>query len=266
MQTFAALDELAGAIGGTASGVRDYSSNNVVADNDDIVVAIGKLDAAIGSAALLKDCAFIADEAIPATTDGPRLVASTTSSRNVELANASTTGTNVDVVGFATGDDYADTATINLGDCVVAAGTLGGFTGLTIGAPYYADPAGEGDITTTVTTTEDEWVVPVGVAISATELMVNIGTPVQVVISKAVEVNIWFRSTGNGVGTGAGENGFTINPGDIWVDNDDTIQNPTKNATDRYTVYVNRIQWVGAGVALTSTNINNNFTAVGKQN
>jgi len=262
----AALDELAAAIGGTDSATRNYSSNNVVADNDDLVVAIGKLDAAVSSAGLLKDCAFIADEAIPATTDGPRLVASTSTSRNVELANASDTGTNVSVVGFATGDDYSDTATIDQGDCVVSHGVLAGFTGLTIGAVYYADPAGEGDIIDTAPTAVDEWVVPVGVAISATELMVNIGDAVQIVDTKAVEVNIWFRSTGNGAGTGAGEAGFTIDPGDIWVDNDVSVQNPTKNSTGRYTIYVNHTQWVGAGAALTSTDIKDNFTAVGKQN
>lgn len=43
------LAEVAVAIGGTSSTVRDYSSSTAVADNDSVVVAVGKLDARVGA-------------------------------------------------------------------------------------------------------------------------------------------------------------------------------------------------------------------------
>ncbi len=56
---------------------------------------------------------------------------------------------------------------------VVGAGRMIGFTSLTIGYVYYVDPATPGAITSTKPVTSGQYVVPVGMAISATEILVN---------------------------------------------------------------------------------------------
>lgn len=263
-----ALDELAAAIGGADSTTRDYSSNVYVADNDDLVTAIGKLDAAISAAVAphLSDCNYVAAEGINATTSGPQLVAMTATGRNVELANASNTGTNTDVVGFATGADYVSTDDIDQGDCLVSDGVLSGFTGLTIGATYYADPSTEGAITDTKPSTRGEWILPVGVAISATELYVELQPAVEVAGAGYSETVIWFRDTSTTADQGIGENGFSIDEGELWLDNDVTVQNPAKSGTGRYTLYVCTLDWSGTGAAVTTTDISDHFTPIGKQN
>jgi hypothetical protein len=264
--TQAALDELLDAIGGASTTVRAYSSTNYVAANDNLVVAIGKLDAAISalSSNQILDVTFVAAEAISAST-GPKLVAMTGTGNNVELANASDTGTNVEIAGIAVaGTDY--NASDPMTDGVVTDGVLGGFTGLTPGAPYYADPTVEGGITSTVPSTVGQWVVPVGVAKSATELVVRIGEPTEIVpAQKALGRNVWFRDTSATAGDGIGETGFTMEVGDIWIDNDTTVQNPRKNGTGRYTQYMVKVAWTGAGSAITSQQIKDNFIATGKQ-
>jgi hypothetical protein len=66
-------------------------------------------------------------------------------------------------------------ATTTLGGTgwVAQAGVLSGFTGLTAGAVYYADPASPGGITATKPTTSNQYLVPVGMAISTTQLAIN---------------------------------------------------------------------------------------------
>jgi hypothetical protein len=265
-QVEAALTELAAAIGGTNSTTRDYSSNTYVADNDSLVVAIGKLDAAVSNFVTnrLLDKTLVAEGAIDATSDGPRLVGYGASSNHVSLLDASQS-TLAEPIGFATGDDYVDEDTIDQGDGVVFSGLLPGFTGLTPGAAYYADPANPGDITSTVPTTLGYWIIPVGVAITATQLLVRIGEPNQIVpAEKTQQVGIHFKST-DATSSGLGENGYVVTKGDIWIDNDDTVQNPTKSGTDRHTAYIALSTWTGTGASLTPTDINTNFVAIGTQ-
>lgn len=263
----AALTELAAAIGGASTTARDYSSNNYVLDNDSLVVAIGKLDTAISliSADKIKTLTLVAEGAINATTNGPRLVGYGTATGKVSLLDASLS-TLHEPAGFATGDDYLTTETIDQGHGTVMAGLLAGFTGLTPGAAYYADPANPGDITATVPTTLGYWIVPVGMAVSATQLIIRIGEPNQIVpAEKTQQVGIHFKST-DATSTGLGENGYVVAKGDLWVDNDDTVQNPDANGTDRHTLYVCKVAWTGTGASVTSGNIASNFTAIGRQN
>lgn len=263
-----AIDELIVAIGGASTTTRDYSSNVYVADNDSLVVAIGKLDAAIGAMTSDKvvSLAFTANEAIAAATNGPRLVSADGAAFKVNLAVAGATGPKVEIVGFATGADYASNGAINQGQGVVMSGLLGGFTGLTPGATYYANPAQNGGITNVIPTTVGEWIIPVGVAVSSTTLVVRIGEPNEIVPAQpALQRAIHFKSTAGTAG-GLGETGYAVAVGDLWIDNDDTVQNPTKTGTDRYTVYVCKQAWTGAGSALTSGNINTYFQAIGRQN
>ncbi len=49
--------------------------------------------------------------------------------------------------------------------------------GLTPGAPYYLDPTTAGKITPTAPTTAGQYVVPIGIAFSTTQLDVFVGTP-----------------------------------------------------------------------------------------
>lgn len=263
----AALDEIMAAIGGTSMAARDYSSNVYVADNDDLVTAIGKLDAAIGALAAdrLVIKTLVADGAIAAATNGPRLVGFGSAANDVSLLDASAASIK-EVVGFATGADYADNAAINQGDGVVITGILAGFTGLTPGAQYYANPASAGGITATVPSTVGHWIVPVGVALNATTLLVRIGEPNQVVVAeKTQQVGIHFKSTAGAAG-GVGETGYAIAPGDLWIDNDASVQNPTKSGTGKFTVYVCTVAWTGSGAGITSGQIASNFAVIGKQN
>lgn len=259
----AALSEIMTAIGGTSSIARNYSSNTTVADNDSLVVAIGKLDAAIGAIAAdkLVITGLIADGAIASTTNGPRLVGYGTNANDVSLLDSGS-ATIKEVVGFAYGPDVADNASVT----VASTGVVSGFTGLTAGAAYYANPAAAGGITTTVPSTIGQWIVPVGVALNTTTLLVRIGEPNQVVAAeKTQQVGIHFRSTASTASTGLGETGYAVAAGDLWIDNDATVQNPTKSGTGKYTVYVCSVAWTGAGAALTSGNLASNFVAIGVQ-
>lgn len=263
-----ALDELIAAIGGASTTVRDYSSNAYVADGDDLVTAIGKLDAAIAatSADRVKSFAFTANEAIAAATNGPRLVSADGAAFKVNLTVSGATGPKVEVVGFATGADYAVNSAINQGDGIVLSGLLGGFTGLTAGSTYYADPATPGSITSTVPNVVGQWVIPVGVAVSATTLAVRIGEPTEIVPAlPAIQKAVHFKSVA-GTSGGLGESGYTVAVGDIWICNDATLQDPRTNGLGRYTVYVCKQAWTGAGAALTSTVMNTYFQSIGRQN
>ena len=265
----AALDGLAGAIGGTDQATRDYSSNVYVTDDDDIVTAIGKLDAAIAAVDVSKvnSLVFNADGAINASTNGPQLVATGTAALDAALANPGTTGTQrIRVLGFATGADYADNDPINQGDGVVFSGLLGGFTGLTSGAVYYADPSTPGAITSTRPSGRGEYAIEVGVAVSTTQLLVRIQEPIVATNSLFHERKIHFRDSSGNANQGIGASGYNIKKGEIWIDDDTTTQNPTKGGTGRYTLYICVVEWTGAGAALTAGDIQTNFTAAGRQN
>lgn len=72
----------------------------------------------------------------------------------------------VDVLGFA-----RKAALINASVEIVTGGVLKGFTGLSVGTLYYLGL--NGAITTTAPSTNGSWVVSVGMAVSATELVIN---------------------------------------------------------------------------------------------
>jgi len=76
-------------------------------------------------------------------------------------------GETVKVVGFVAAN----------GAIATTGGTLDGFVGLTAGARYFLSGATAGAITTTPPT--EGYVAPVGIAISATKLAINIGSPIQ---------------------------------------------------------------------------------------
>lgn len=263
----AALTELLQAIGGTSTAVRDYSSNVYVNDNDSLVVAIGKLDAALG--AMLTDRVvtknLTANEAINAATNGPRLVEADGTAFKVNLAVVGSVGPKVDAVGFATGADYAANAAINSGDGVVLSGICTGFTGLAPGAQYFADPASPGSITSTVPNVVGQWVLPVGIALSPTVLLVRIGEAVEIISSlPPQQLGLHKRDTSAGA-NGIGEAGYSVSQYDIWVDADATVQNPTKSGNTRVTMYICKQAWVGAGLAISAAQIRQYFVAVGTQ-
>jgi len=88
---------------------------------------------------------------------------------NVSKADVSAGGAASRVIGFAEASAI-DTATVN----VCSEGVLAGFTGLTAGARYFADPATAGAITTTTPVGTGNTIVQVGYAKSATELHIHI--------------------------------------------------------------------------------------------
>ncbi len=55
----------------------------------------------------------------------------------------------------------------------------GGSGGLTRGVPYYLSPATAGRLTTTKTVVSNQFVVPIGIALSATDLLIQTGSPVK---------------------------------------------------------------------------------------
>lgn len=69
---------------------------------------------------------------------------------------------------------------------IITSGVLTGFSGLTSGAAYYADPTIIGAITATKPTAPGKWVIPVGFAISSTAIKINISTPYQINTSLVV--------------------------------------------------------------------------------
>lgn len=70
-----------------------------------------------------------------------------------------------------------NTAADNAAVEVQRKGKMGGFTGLTPGARQYLDPANPGDLTETRPTGSGEFVVVIGIAKNATDLIIDIKTP-----------------------------------------------------------------------------------------
>lgn len=62
---------------------------------------------------------------------------------------------------------------------IATSGVIGGLTGLTVGDRYFLSAGTAGVITNAAPSTDGQFVVPVGVAVSATELAINLGTPVR---------------------------------------------------------------------------------------
>jgi hypothetical protein len=58
-------------------------------------------------------------------------------------------------------------------------GPLDGFSTLTIGARYYANPASPGGITSSIPTTAGQWAQYVGWAMSTTKLFIELGIPLK---------------------------------------------------------------------------------------
>lgn len=88
---------------------------------------------------------------------------------NVSKADVSGSGAPSRVIGLAKAG-AADTASVE----VCSEGVLTGFTGLTAGARYYADPATPGGITTTTPVGTGNTIVQVGYAKSTTDLHIHI--------------------------------------------------------------------------------------------
>jgi len=88
---------------------------------------------------------------------------------NVSKCVVSSGGAASQGMGFAT-NSAIDTGSVN----VQSEGILNGFTGLTPGARYYADPATPGLITSTLPVGTGNTIVQVGYAKSATELHIHI--------------------------------------------------------------------------------------------
>lgn len=85
-------------------------------------------------------------------------------------ANAAAT---VQAIGLAT-------ATIANGavGAYQTAGTLAGLSGLTAGAVYYLDPSTAGATSVTAPSTVGQYVVRIGIAVSTTEMMIDIQEPI----------------------------------------------------------------------------------------
>lgn len=107
---------------------------------------------------------YIADEALAA-----RDALYISAADNVSKADVSAGGAASQVVGFAKAA-AADTDPVT----VVSEGVLTGFTGLTAGSRYYANPATPGGITTTVPVGTGNTIVQVGYAKSTTALHIHI--------------------------------------------------------------------------------------------
>jgi hypothetical protein len=88
---------------------------------------------------------------------------------NVSKCDASGGGAASQGIGFVT-SSAADTDPVN----VQSEGVLNGFTSLTAGARYYADPATPGLITSTLPTGTGQTIVQVGYAKSTTEMHIHI--------------------------------------------------------------------------------------------
>lgn len=116
------------------------------------------------SAANAVENLYTADEALAA-----RDAVYISAADNVSKADVSSGGQASRVVGFATAA-AADTDPVT----VQSEGVLGGFTGLTAGARYYADPATPGLITATRPNGSGNTIVQVGYAKSTTELHLHI--------------------------------------------------------------------------------------------
>jgi hypothetical protein len=93
---------------------------------------------------------------------------------------------------------------------VVSSGVLGGFSGLAIGSVYFLDPATPGGITNGKPSTASQTIVPVGVALTATTLLIN---PAASTTAAAVSNNLTVQGnlTVNGTSALANLQGLTVN-------------------------------------------------------
>lgn len=83
-------------------------------------------------------------------------------------AGASFGPTRYQFVGFV-----LETVAMNQAATIVSGGIMGNFSGLTPGQTYWVNPATPGAITLTPPTGAHIWVIPVGIAISATQIAIN---------------------------------------------------------------------------------------------
>lgn len=96
-----------------------------------------------------------------------------TSGGNVSKAKADASGTRI-VLGFATAA-ISDTAS----GSIQTDGILSGFSSLTPGARLFLSQATAGAIVEDVSGYTTGWICPVGVALSATEIEINIAIPIK---------------------------------------------------------------------------------------
>lgn len=93
---------------------------------------------------------------------------------SVDLGDADAVGTAAGVIGVVADATIATTASGN----ICTHGLVTGLVGLTAGATYYLSQT-PGQPTSTAPSTAGTWVVPIGIALSTTDLLVNVGTPIQ---------------------------------------------------------------------------------------
>jgi hypothetical protein len=67
----------------------------------------------------------------------------------------------------------AATVSSGAGVALITSGPAYGFSGLTPGAVYYADPTTPGGLTKTKPSTVNQWIVPIGIAISSTVMLID---------------------------------------------------------------------------------------------
>lgn len=140
-------------IGLATSGVTAGTYNSVTVDVYGRVTTASTVDTA---------------SVVMSATTGALAVGTAVTYNNVGtiIAADNTAAATTKVIGFVTATDK-----------VATAGKIGGFTGLTPGARYFLSAAGA--ITATAPTTANHFVAGVGIAASATELVIQIGTPVE---------------------------------------------------------------------------------------
>lgn len=89
---------------------------------------------------------------------------------------------------------------------IVCSGIMGGFSGLTAGSVYYVDPANPGALTTTKTVASGQFAMPVGIATSATTLMIS--PPGGNSLDRPVNEDFAGNVTALGVGASAAASGI----------------------------------------------------------
>jgi hypothetical protein len=93
---------------------------------------------------------------------------------SVDLGDADNISTAGGVIGVVADATIVTTAVGN----ICTHGLVTGLVGLTAGATYYLSET-PGQPTSTAPSAAGTWVVPIGIATSTTDLLVNVGTPIQ---------------------------------------------------------------------------------------
>lgn len=137
---------------------------------------------------------------------------------------------------------FAHTATSSGSPChVVQGGFLGGFSGLTPGAPYYANPSAPGGITATKPSAAGQIIAPVGVAVTPLVLLVHISAAVPVTQTFPA-ITVTGTATVGSVVSAAGIKSV-VDLGSMWSSN---YKNPTVLQKVVYNIGPNNAGSIGA--------------------